>query len=478
MKKDNFGTHSTTLLYEAILDTISEGLFLVDVNCRIKVWNSAMEELTGYEAKEAIGMPCSFLNCGEYKSDERSEDSFELELLKKQKSAIQQVEYTIETKGGEKIPVFKKARLLRDKKGHVRGILETLSDIRLIKKLQNEVSAFRKLTTSGHSMGRLVGKSHAMHRLFEQIRLAGNSDVTVMIEGETGAGKELVAEAIHNQSKRKNKAFVKLNCSALSESLLESELFGHIKGSFTGAIKDKIGRFELADGGTIFLDEIGDLSPLIQLKLLRVLQEKEIERVGESVTKKIDVRIVAATHRNLRKLLKEGRFRKDLYYRLRVFSLGIPPLRKRKEDIFLLVESFINRFNTITGKTIQGVTSDVAHCFFDYCWPGNVRELENVIEHGFVTCQGNKLGLFDLPIEIRESKLRRAECQRDKLADNSLPQQESCSADTPPQLLALLKDYKWNKSEVARKLGVSRSTVWRKMKRWNINLSPSSEHSV
>jgi len=357
MKKDIFGTHSTTLLYEAILDTILDGLVVVDANCRIKVWNKAMEKLTGYDAKEAIGKLCTFFKCSECKNDKRGENCLDCVLLKKEKSAINQLECTIEAKGGEKIPVFKNARILKDKKGHVRGILGTFTDIRLIKQLQNEVSLFKKCTTSGHNMGRLVGESHVMRKLFERIQLAGDSDATVLIEGETGAGKELVAEAIHHQGKRKDKALVKLNCSALTESLLESELFGHVKGSFTGAVKDKIGRFELADGGTIFLDEIGDLSPLIQLKLLRVLQEKEIERVGESLARKIDVRVIAATHRNLRLLVKERRFRKDLYYRLRVFSLGIPPLRKRKEDIPLLVDSFINRLNIITQLSHPHLTA-------------------------------------------------------------------------------------------------------------------------
>jgi len=370
-----------------------------------------------------------------------------------------------------KYPVLKNARVLKDNHGHLLGIVETVTDIRPLKRLEREVSVFKETVITREEIGRLVGKSHAMQQVYERIRLAGNSEATVLIEGETGTGKELIAEAIHYESERKGKALVKLNCSALSENLLESELFGHVKGAFTGAVKDKIGRFELAHGGTIFLDEVGDLSPLIQLKLLRVLQEKEIERVGESVTRKVNVRMIAATHGNLRDMVKEGKFRKDFYYRLRVFSIPVPPLQKRKEDIPLLVKSFLTRFNASTGKRIKGVSNDVNRCFMDYCWPGNVRELENAIEHGFVTCQGDELGLFDLPIEIRMLELRRVECRGNKSPDQlSIPDQ-FYSADTPEQLIAVLKACNWNKSEAARRLGIKRTTVWRKMKRWGISLT-------
>ena len=459
-------------LYEIILNTMPDGLFTLDVNCRIKVWNRMMEKLTGYRAKEAIGKPCSFLRCSDCEKEKGNGDDLECALLKSSLEFIEQYECTIEAKNGERIPVLKNARVLKDKNDRLLGIVETVTDIRPLKCLEREVSDFKQTIIPKRGIGRLVGKSHVMQEVYERIRLAGNSEATVLIEGETGTGKELIAEAIHYVSTRKDKPLVKVNCSALSENLLESELFGHVKGAFTGAVKDKIGRFELAQGGTIFLDEIGDLSPLIQLKLLRVLQGKEVERVGESVTRKVNVRVIAATHENLRELVEEGRFRKDFFYRLRVFSIPVPPLRKRKEDIPLLVKSFINRFNVSTGKRINRITNDVKRCFMDYCWPGNVRELENAIEHGFVTCQGGEMGLFDLPIEIRMLELRRVECLRNIGSDQLPIPHQSHSADTPEQLIDVLKAYNWNKSETARKLGIKRSTVWRKMKRWGIPLSP------
>ena len=458
-------------LNEIILDTLPNGLFTLDVNCRIQVWNRMMEKLTGYSAEEAIGKPCSFLKCNESKRNKSNSNRLECNLLKESIEFIEQYECTIKAKDGERIPVLKNAKVLKNNHGQVFGIVETVTDIRQLKRLEQEVSTFKQMVATPSKIGRLVGKSHAMQQVYERLRLAANSEATVLIEGETGTGKELIAEAIHSESERKGKALVKVNCAALSENLLESELFGHVKGAFTGAIKDKIGRFELAHGGTIFLDEVGDLSPLIQLKLLRVLQEKEIERVGESVTRKVNVRMIAATHRNLKDMVEEGQFRKDFYYRLRVFSIPVPPLQKRKEDIPLLVKSFLSHFNASTGKSIKGVSNDVNRCFMDYCWPGNVRELENAIEHGFVTCQGDELGLFDLPIEIRMMELRRLECQKNNSPDQvSIPAQ-FYSADTPEQLIAVLKACKWNKSEAARRLGIKRTTVWRKMKKWGISLT-------
>ena len=312
-----------------------------------------------------------------------------------------------------------------------------------------------------------------MHQVYERTHLAANSHTTVLILGETGTGKELVAEAIHFASTRKQGPLVKVNCSALSENLLESELFGHVKGAFTGAIKDKVGRFEAAHGGTIFLDEIGDISPLIQLKLLRVLQEKEIEPVGSSQTQKVDVRVLAATNKDLRGLVREGQFRQDLYYRLRVFQIDLPALREHKEDIPLLVENFMERFNRQTGKSIRSISDEVKQCFMDYCWPGNVRELENTIEHAYVTCQGSEIGLFDLPPELRMTEFRAAECRGRTKADSQGKPAAAPGAITREQLVKMLESCGWSKAEAARRLGLNRATVWRKMKQWGIPMKPS-----
>jgi transcriptional regulator with GAF, ATPase, and Fis domain len=306
-----------------------------------------------------------------------------------------------------------------------------------------------------------------MKQIFSAIGAAAASEATILLQGESGTGKELVAGAIHYNSPRSENPFITVSCSALTESLLESELFGHVKGSFTGAIRDRVGRFEEADGGTIFLDEIGEISPLIQVKLLRVLQEREIERVGESKKRKIDIRIIAATNKDLITLVKGGEFREDLYYRLKVFPINVPPLRKRKEDIPLLFSHFIHIQNQKTGKSIQGVTQASLRILMDYTWPGNVRELENAIEHAFVLCTGEHIDVFDLPIEIRQLAYR-----PDALnASSSTPAPAFSGAKLSPQRLhELLYECHWNKAEVARRVGLSRTAIWKYMKKWDIPL--------
>jgi len=465
----------------AILDAVPVGLFTVDGHGRIELWNREMVRLTGLTPKQAVGRVCTELStfpCDQTACPKRPE---ECPLLRGE--AIDRVECTVRHKSGEEIPVLKNARPILDDAGNVVGAVETITDLRPIKKLERAVSRYESDEEAEWRLGRLVGKSHAMQEVYHRIRLAAASDATVLLLGETGTGKELAAEAIHERSRRRDSPLIKINCSALPETLLESELFGHEKGAFTGAVSSKPGRFELADGGTIFLDEIGDISPLIQLKLLRVLQEHEFERVGGTTPRKVDVRIIAATHRDLKKLVQEEKFRHDLYYRLRVFVITLPPLRERKEDIPLLVDTFIERFNRKTGKHIRGVTPEVALCLMDYCWPGNVRELENAIEHAFVTCQTDRIDLFDLPVEIRMTELRRLECER---WQPPFPFEPPRPGPPEPvksggriidreQLLAALRATGWNKAETARRLGVDRTTVWRKMRRWGIPMAAPAD---
>ena len=274
-----------------------------------------------------------------------------------------------------------------------------------------------------------------------------------------------LAGAIHFNSTRKDKPLVTVNCSSLSESLLESELFGHAKGAYTGAIRDRIGRFEEAAGGTLFLDEIGELSPFIQVKLLRVLQEREIERVGESKKRKIDIRVITATHLNIYDSVREGKFREDLYYRLKVFPITIPPLRQRKEDIPLLISHFVRIMNKKTGKQVVDTSRDVMSTLMDHPWPGNVRELENAIEHAFVLCKHDRLELKDMPIEIRrDGKAQTANNDR----GNEQPSKNR--GLTRENLLYLLADCDWNKAEVSRRAGVSRTAIWKYMKKFDIPL--------
>jgi transcriptional regulator with GAF, ATPase, and Fis domain len=313
----------------------------------------------------------------------------------------------------------------------------------------------------------LIGKSHEMQKVFAAINAAAASDATVLIMGESGTGKELVAGAIHQLSARKTCPLVAVNCSALTESLLESELFGHVKGAFTGAARSRMGRFEEANGGTVFLDEIGEISPYIQVKLLRVLQEREIERVGDSKSRRINIRIIAATNRDLYGRVREGLFRDDLYYRLKVFPIVLPPLKKRKEDIPLLTQHFIDRQNRKSGKNIKGMSQYAMRLFLDHAWPGNVRELENAIEHAFVLCNRNQIEISDLPIEIR---LPGEECRTGGVAGDADRKTGIGKNLSKEELTELLKASHWNKAEAARRLGVSRTAVWKYMKKWDIPL--------
>jgi two-component system, NtrC family, response regulator HydG len=448
--------------FETVLQTIAEGIFIVDMSGVIRFCNKGLEKMSGLAADRIIGKQCrdimmcacgSMRDCG-------------LLALKE----INGLECMLKRTDGTNVPVLKNGRVLADGQGNVMGGVETLTDISALKQAQRKTEALEEMVS--RDSGRfhlLVGKSRPMQDVFDLIDLSAASNATVLITGETGTGKELAARTIHERSGRSTGPLVKVNCSALPESLLESELFGHAKGAFTGAIKDKIGRFEMADNGTLFLDEIGDVSPYIQVKLLRFLQEREFERVGESMTRKADVRIIAATNHDLRMLVKEGVFREDLFYRLKVFPLHLPPLRERKDDIGLLINHFIEKFNRQTGKSITGLNSEAALTMMDYCWPGNIRELENAIEHAFVTCKEKEIGIFDLPLEIRHVELRASTC---------LPAggQEAKAASAPGKKLLLTKEtlaaelekHGRNRNNTATSLGIDRTTLWRHMKRWGM----------
>ncbi|MBN2545377.1 MAG: sigma 54-interacting transcriptional regulator [Spirochaetes bacterium] len=330
------------------------------------------------------------------------------------------------------------------------------------------------------SFQNIVGNDKKMAEIFKLIELAADSDSNVLIYGESGTGKELIAKAIHNLSPRNTNPFITVNCSALSETLLESELFGHIKGSFTGAYKDKIGKFEASHQGTIFLDEIGDISPLMQLKLLRVIQEKTIVKVGDNNEIKVDMRIITATNKNLRELVSSGTFREDLFYRLKVFAINTVPLREHKNDIPLLVDHFISQFNKKTGKSISGLTENATRLIMDYCWPGNVRELENTIEHAFVVCSEKYIDIFDLPQELRLVGFKEGICKEKENTikgyfDASYYEKNKAvlkprDITSKEKLLEILKDNNFNKSETARQLGISRIALWKKLKKYGIDI--------
>ncbi len=316
-----------------------------------------------------------------------------------------------------------------------------------------KIALLEEQSKTRNSFQSLIGKSESMQEVFRRLRLAAESNVTVLLLGESGTGKELAARAIHSLSARKDKPFIGINCSAIPESLLESELFGHIKGSFTGAIRDKEGVFQAADGGTLFLDEIGDLSPTLQVKLLRVLQEQEIRRVGEARPMKVDIRLITATNKDLTGLIASNTLREDFYYRIRVFEILLPPLRDRKEDIPILTAHFVSEFSREYQKPVAEVAPEAIHHLVSYSWPGNVRELENVIERAFVTLQTNRLTENDLPSEIRHFQSRPA-----------------ASGSEQKRITDALRSAGGNQSVAAKNLGISRVTLWKKIRQFDIQV--------
>lgn len=321
---------------------------------------------------------------------------------------------------------------------------------------ETRLTGLEKELNERQKFHRMIGESKNMQDVYSLIELLTDVETTVLITGESGTGKELVAEALHYKGNRSSNTLVKVNCSALSENLLESELFGHVRGAFTGAIKDKVGRFQMADGGTIFLDEIADISPKIQIKLLRVLQEKEFERVGDSKTSKVDVRVVTATNQNLSEKVNRGEFREDLYYRLNVMKINLPPLRERREDIPLLVNHFMKKFNKKFAKDIKSISKDVEKLFMDYNWPGNVRELEHTIEHAFILCRQSAITIAHLPPEMKTH------------SSNDMSISGNGNIDDPEVILSALEKAAWNKTKAAALLGISRRSIYRKIKEFNI----------
>jgi len=331
-----------------------------------------------------------------------------------------------------------------------------------LKAEREKTKTLKKVLEDRFGLGNLVGKNHMMQAIYDLIESISQCDSTVLIQGESGMGKELIARAIHLLGSRKEKPFVVANCSAYAQTLLESELFGHEKGAFTGAIRRKRGRFELADGGTIFLDEIGEIPPTTQLLLLRVLQEKRFERVGGEDTIKVDVRVIAATNRNLNKEMMQGRFREDLFYRLNVIPIMVPPLRERRDDIPLLARHFLEIYSDSNGKQIRGFSEEVMQIFLDYDWPGNVRELQNVMEHAVILAKGAVIKEIDLPHNLRET-LPWAEADISSLKDNERN-----------LILKVLKETKGNKYQAAKKLGITRSTLYGKLRKHGI-MPPSND---
>jgi PAS domain S-box-containing protein len=428
---------------EAILDSVADGVFTVDHEWRIAYFNSSAERITGIRRQQAIGRRC----CDIFNASICETGCALRHTLETGEPVVNHAAFIIDSKG-RKVPIRISTALLRDDEGHFVGGVETFRDL-------SQVEELRKELESRFSLGDIIGRSRPMRELFGILPAISESESTVVIQGASGTGKELFARAVHELSPRRDKRFVAINCGALPDTLLESELFGHKAGAFTDARADKVGRFAHAEGGTIFLDEINDISPAMQMRLLRVLQERQYEPLGAVEPVSADVRIVVATQRDLAELVEQGAFREDLYYRINVIRLQLPRLVERREDIPLLVEHFVDRFNRIQDKDIVGVSDDVMALLMNHDFPGNARELENIIEHAFVLCRGSVIETRHLPPELVGVNGEDGLAIRSGLTLRSLEALHITDS---------LRRHGGNRSAAANELGIHPSTLYRKMR--------------
>lgn len=445
--------------WKTVVNTIQDGLMVVDRGGIIVSVNRALETITGYTRKDMIGTPCTILNCDicEAARDSRGEHwcvLFRTGRLKMRRC-------TLLRKDGRRIHVLKNATLLRDTDGETIGAVETLTDISEIVHKDHQIDAFQRQLRSEDGFHGIIGSSPSMQKVFTLIANAAQSDAPVIILGESGTGKELVAKAIHETGPRKRKPFIKMNCAVLNESLLESELFGHVKGAFTGAYRSREGRFESARGGDIFLDEIGDLPLHTQVKLLRVLEEKVIERVGDNRPIPVDVRIVSATNKELKSLVEEGTFRDDLFFRINVIPIRLPPLRDRIDDIPLLANAFFEKNQLKSRNPIRGISEEAMSFLIMHKWPGNVRELRSAIEYAFVACHEPLIRPEHLPHGIFSNR---------ELHGGSGGLVANMEELQKRELIKALRKSDGNQAEAARMLGVSRVTVWSRIKKYKIDI--------
>lgn len=439
-------------MVRSILDSIHDGVFTVDSEWRITCFNRAAEKITGWSRMEALGMPCVHVVGADACGGERCALNETLETGE----PVRDREMIMRSRHGETIPISVSTAILKDREGNFVAGVETFRDLRSLQRLREGDEEY------GGFHG-IISKSPKLQRIFQLLPDVAMSEAPVLIQGESGTGKELFANVIHRLSPRKDGPLIKVNCGALPETLLESELFGYVKGAFTDARQDKPGRFQLANGGTLFLDEIGELPPSTQVKLLRVLQNGEFEPLGSARTVRTDVRILTATHRDLGALMKEGLFREDLFYRIHVVKLEIPPLRERREDLLPLVHQRIRQLNQRTGKRVQGLTDDALQVLTEHDFPGNVRELENIMEHAFILCrESSMLGLRHFPAYMTESQESKEREEDDHKRSISLEDLEINA------ILEALRKHKWHRGRAALELGIGRSTLWRKLKRHGI----------
>jgi PAS domain S-box-containing protein len=435
---------------ETILSSIADGVFSVDADFHITSFNRAAERITGVSAEEALGKRC----CDVFHADICEKGCGIRQTLETGNQVIDSPARILNSRG-RSLPISLSTALLRDSKGRLLGAVETFRDLSAIEQLRREI-------TSQYTLEDIVGKSRAFKKIFSLLPDIAESDATVLIEGPSGSGKELLARAVHNLSSRRKAPYVVVNCGALPINLFESELFGYVQGAFTDAKRDKPGRLELAEGGTIVLDEVSELPLATQVKLLRVLQEREYEPLGGVETVRANVRVVATTNKSLVELVREGKFRDDLYFRLSVARLTIPCLRERREDIPYLIERFVQRFNAKRGKQITGVTPAVMEVLMRHDFPGNVRELENIIEYGFVLCHEGAIDVRHLPEELQPS------AQHAMTSSHSSPNSKLKWAEADAIRSALTRSH-GSVGKAAEELGISRTTLWRKMKSFGVS---------
>ena len=439
---------------QIIMDSIADGVFTVGSDWKITSFNQAAEKITGIKKDEAIGR-----HCWEVFAASICEKRCSLRhTIETGHPIVNQSIFIVNSKG-ERVSVSISTALLKDENGNMIGGVETFRDLSVVEELRKELSG-------RHSFMDIISKSKEMQRLFEILEQVSEGDTTVLLEGETGTGKELFARAIHSLSNRKKGPIITINCGSLPDTLLESELFGYKAGAFTDAKKDKPGRLALAQGGTLFLDEIGDISPALQVRLLRVLQDRVYEPLGSTKSEKANVRIVVATNKNLETLLKEGTFRDDLYYRINVVKLVLPPLRRRKEDIPILADHFIRKFNRLSGKEIQGLSPDVLPVLMSYDFLGNIRELENIIEYATVVCKDNLISIEHLPDYLCHQGID----MRKGVPEDSCKEVATWNDIEKSYIYEALKKNNWNRAATAAQMGIHTTTLWRKIKRLDLKI--------
>jgi PAS domain S-box-containing protein len=439
---------------DVILDSIADGVFTVDENWRITSFNRAAEQITGVPRKDALGQNC----CDVFRASICENECALRETLSTERPIVNKAIYILDAKG-RRIPISISAAVLKDADGKAIGGVETFRDLSMVEELRKELEGT-------YTFADIIGRSPAMRQLFELLPQIAESNSTVLIEGASGTGKELFARAIHNLSPRRDKRFVAINCGALPDTLLESELFGHQAGAFTDARQNRLGRFAVADGGTILLDEIGDISPAMQTRLLRVLQERCFEPLGSNEPVNTDVRVIAATNRDLSRLVHKGAFRQDLFYRVNIVRLKLPELRDRREDIPLLVDRFISKFNRLQNKDVAGVADETLAILMEHAYPGNVRELENIIEHAFVLCRGGLIEPHHMPPSLQgeaETLWARSKGPRTLKALEVL------------HITDALRRHGGNRSAAAKELGINPSTLFRKIKALGIKAPQPSQ---